>query len=62
MNMYIHYTILCIISPLHEITKNIVDANARVFLIHLQFTYFSLITAVISLSQFFFFSFFFFKL
>ncbi len=58
MNMYIHNTILCIISPLHEITKNIVDANARVFLIHL--TSFSLITAVISLSQFsfFFFSFF----
>ncbi len=30
--MYIYNTILCIILPLHQITKNIVYANVRVFL------------------------------
>ncbi len=31
-NMYIYNTILCIISHLYQITKKLVNANARVFL------------------------------
>ncbi len=54
--MYIHNTLglLCIISPLHEITRK-VDANAASMGGMVNLTYFYLITAVISLSQFFFF-------
>ncbi len=52
--MYIYNTILYIISPLHQITKNLVNANARVFLMQrVNLALFSLLTAVISLSQFF---------
>ncbi len=57
--MYTYNTILCIISPLHQITKKkiyIVNTNARVFLMQhmvgtVTFTLFSRLTALISLSK-----------
>ncbi len=57
-SMYIYNTILCIISPLHQITNKLVNANARVFNAAsmggtVNLTSLSLLTAVISLSQFF---------
>ncbi len=58
LHMYIYNNIICIILLLHQITKKMFYANARVFLMQrlmVHLTSFALLTAVISLSQFFYF-------